>query len=328
MNQPTQTPPTVDALLALRGVACLVVIVAHCNAPRESLIYGNYDLSWLLFAAGGVAVRIFFCLSGYLMGKVFYTQRYKIDFKGILRFWRNRALRVFPLYYFAILVLSLFVYPDILRPQNWIYLLRLCTFTYHQVLPVGFNGALWSLSTEIQFYFLVPFLFSYLKRRLRDRKSILGFAATLILGSLILRYSIWQVIQAQLPPPEDAIAFVKYVYVPIALNLDVFLCGFILNFWIADRENSKKISDFKNKTNQSISIFILIALYFITAYIKYYNKQILWQIAPTISLLANCFFIVAFESGSRYYKFQRTNIQTQWIIYIKNPIEILELFGI
>ena len=328
MNQPTSTPPTVDALLALRGAACLVVIVAHCNAPRESLIVGHYDLSWLFFAAGGVAVRVFFCLSGYLMGKVFYTQRYTTDFKGILRFWRNRALRIFPLYYFAILILSVFVYPDILRPENWIYLLRLCTFTYHQVLPIGFNGALWSLSTEVQFYLFVPFLFTYLKSRLHHRTNIFRLAAILIVGSLLVRYSLWQIVQAQFPPPEDAIAFVKYIYVPVTLNLDVFLCGLILNFWIADRdifENQKPISQ---KAAKKLGIGVAIAIYFITAYIKYYHKRILWQIAPTISLLATCFLIIAFESGTAYRSFRKTSIHWQWGTYLKHPVKIFEIFGI
>ena len=328
MNQPTPTPPTVDALLALRGAACLVVIVAHCNAPRESLIVGNYDLSWLFFAAGGVAVRVFFGLSGYLMGKVFYTQRYTTDFKGTLRFWRNRALRIFPLYYFSIIILSVFVYPDILRPENWIYLLRLCTFTYHQVLPIGFNGALWSLSTEVQFYLFVPFLFAYLKYRLRDRANIFRLAVILIVGSFLIRYSLWQIVQTQFPPPEDTIAFVKYIYVPVTLNLDVFLCGFILNFWIADRDIFKQNKLISQKDAKKLGIIIAVAIYFITAYIKYYNKRFLWQIAPTISLLATCFFIIAFESGTAYRSFQKTSINREFSIYFKYPVKIFEIFGI
>ncbi|MDY6938524.1 MAG: acyltransferase [Cyanobacteriota bacterium] len=333
MSQPTQTSPPIDALLALRGVACFVIIIAHCNAPREFLVYGNYDLSWLFFAPGGVAVRIFFCLSGYLMGKVFYTQRYQTDFKGILRFWKKRALRVFPLYYFAILVLSLFVYPDILRPENWIYLWRLCTFTYHQVLPVGFNGALWSLSTEVQFYLFVPWIFIYLKRRLGDRTKILQFAVATSLGSLALRCGIWQAIKIQFPPPEDAIAFVKYVYVPMALNLDVFLCGLVLNFWINQTQKStqnliEKQQNTKLKQYRVVSIMVLIIMYLVTAYIKYYNKQILWQIAPTLSLLATCGFILAFESGNAYHNFKKMPLSWEWSFYLKHPIKILEVFGI
>ncbi|MGB3655227.1 MAG: acyltransferase family protein, partial [Rivularia sp. (in: cyanobacteria)] len=62
-----------DALLALRGFACLMVVTIHCAPPRKSIIYDGFDLSWLMFSHGAIAVWIFFVLSGYLMGKVFYT---------------------------------------------------------------------------------------------------------------------------------------------------------------------------------------------------------------------------------------------------------------
>jgi peptidoglycan/LPS O-acetylase OafA/YrhL len=104
-----------DPLLILRGIACLMVVVSHCNPPRHSIVYQNYDLIWLIFAPGGVSVWIFFCLSGYLIGKAFYLERYQINLLGILNFWRNRCVRILPLYSFAILILSLFVYPDIFR---------------------------------------------------------------------------------------------------------------------------------------------------------------------------------------------------------------------
>lgn len=93
------------------------------------------------------------------MGKAFYTDRYQVDFSGMLNFWRNRVLRIAPLYYFALLFLCLFVYPETLKVENWSYLLRLCTFTYASHLPLAFNGAFWSLSTEVQFYLFVSFIY-------------------------------------------------------------------------------------------------------------------------------------------------------------------------
>ncbi|WP_336884906.1 hypothetical protein [Nostoc punctiforme] len=34
-----------DALTALRGFACLMVVVIHCNPPRNAIFYKGYDLS-------------------------------------------------------------------------------------------------------------------------------------------------------------------------------------------------------------------------------------------------------------------------------------------
>jgi peptidoglycan/LPS O-acetylase OafA/YrhL len=71
-----------DPLLVLRGLACLMVTIIHCNPPRNSILFHGLDLSWLCFSNGLVAVWIFFCLSGYLMGKAFYTGRYRLTRQG------------------------------------------------------------------------------------------------------------------------------------------------------------------------------------------------------------------------------------------------------
>lgn len=52
------------------------------------------------------------------MGKAFYTKRYTADVPGVINFWRNRLLRICPLYYFAVLISALFVYTDILKIEN------------------------------------------------------------------------------------------------------------------------------------------------------------------------------------------------------------------
>ena len=115
----------IDALLALRGIACLAVVIHHCSPPRNSVVYHGNDLSWLICVPGGISVWVFFVLSGYLMGKAFYSQRYKPNFSGVKNFWWNRIIRILPLYYFSVIVLSIFVYTDILKTQNLGYLVRI-----------------------------------------------------------------------------------------------------------------------------------------------------------------------------------------------------------
>jgi peptidoglycan/LPS O-acetylase OafA/YrhL len=51
-----------DVLLSLRGVASLIVVIHHCSPPRNSIVYHDHDLSWLIYSPGGTAVWIFFCL--------------------------------------------------------------------------------------------------------------------------------------------------------------------------------------------------------------------------------------------------------------------------
>jgi peptidoglycan/LPS O-acetylase OafA/YrhL len=348
VNQPTDSTPLdrhIDVLLALRGLACLMVVVAHCDPPRHSMVYHSeglsYDFSWLLFSAGGVAVRIFFCLSGYLMGKAFYTQRYWFDRRGVIQFFRNRILRIFPLYYFTVFFLSLFVYSEILKLENWIYLGRLVTFTYNHMLPVAFNGALWTLSTEVQFYGLVPFLFWACQRYLKTRRQVAIAAFLLIALSWMLRYFTYLQIEANLNYPQDAIAFVKLVYVPIWMNLDVFLSGFLLNSWFhaaPDRSREKRKGDRRQflhavstalrRKSKVLSILGLIGLYGFTAQYKYYNQEELGLISPTVTLAATSFFIWAFESKSEPQSRSPANRSLKWRSIRNNPWLLLEASGV
>ena len=292
----------IDPLLSLRGLACLIVIIGHCAPAKHTIYYQNYDLTWLIFGAGGVAVRIFFCLSGYLMGKAFYTERYTEDAKGFINFWRNRVLRIFPLYYFAVLILGSLFYPHIWKLENWSYLVRLLTFTYNHALPIEFNGALWTLSTEVQFYLLVPFVYSYLKPHLVNYRQILWSFVGIIAVSFILRQGIWLAItwQKTIPVEEEVSYFIKYIYTPLFTNLDTFLCGFLINPLLqlvkGDRQNlpqrtQKYIKLFKNR----LAWLTILILYLVTAYCKYYNQALLVFISPSLTALLTSVFIFLVE---------------------------------
>jgi peptidoglycan/LPS O-acetylase OafA/YrhL len=152
----------VDALLALRGLACYVVVIYHCSPPQKSLIIKQSDWSWLLFGNGTVAVWIFFCLSGYLMGKAFYGNRYAFTKTGVLNFFRNRVLRIVPLYYFVILLMIVLVYPYMLKSEHWKYMTHVLTFTYnpfgpHQLKP-GLSCDLVLISRSAILYLSALFL--------------------------------------------------------------------------------------------------------------------------------------------------------------------------
>lgn len=319
----------VDALLSLRGIACLMVVVAHCAPPKSSLIYQNYDLTWLLFSAGGVAVRIFFCLSGYLMGKIFYTERYSISFSGIFKFFRNRVLRIFPLYYFTVFILVLFVYPHLLIFKNWQYLLRICTFTYHQALPVLFNGAFWSLSTEVQFYLMVPLIFIIFKQKLLNQKQVLMVFIAILVFTALLRYEIWLWIIHQDQTPEiEAANFVRYIYTPLFTNLDSFLCGFLVNPLLFSQKTSwtPSIPLFRSKKYlKLIAILLILFLYLSTAYLKYYHQQLLLFVAPTLSATITTVFIFCFEVQEleKFHKKEKLSFQ----VCLKNPLRGLEILG-
>ncbi|MBF2015486.1 MAG: acyltransferase [Rivularia sp. T60_A2020_040] len=336
-----------DALLALRGFACLMVVIIHCAPPRKSIIYKEFDFSWLMFSHGAVAVWIFFVLSGYLMGKAFYIQRYTADIVGVMRFWRNRILRIFPLYYFAVLILSIFVYPEVLKFSHWGYLFRICTFSYHPYIgieTVKFNDVFWSLSTEVQFYLLVPFISSLITKILnqenktnQSNKQHQIFIATLgiFLTTLIFRSLLWITFKTQITQ-EMGYAF-KYWYTPLILNLDLFLCGFLLNeFFKYDKPDY--LHQLKSLIIKYFAVILIILLYLFSAYHLYHqelwnlpNRNGGWRTSTTILILQpltaiiTSFFIFAFEKDI-YQDFTKHE-KLSFSAILNNPLRILEVIG-
>lgn len=289
----------VDPLLSLRGFACLMVIMAHSAPPKSTIYFHNYDLTWLIFTPGGVAVRIFFCLSGYLIGKAFYNQRYSTQGNGILNFWRNRALRIFPLYYFAVIILGLIFYPQIWLPENRQYLLRILTFTYDHTLPVDFHGAFWYLSTEVQFYLVIPFIYIYLRDRLTKLNQLITIFFSLIFLSFCLRILIWAFIATQTSLPQQQMnSFISYIYIPLITNLDSFICGFLVNAIIIKQKAEQPIKQPNNTliSKTKIAFILILFLYVFTAYCKYYHQLELLLIAPTITALLTSTFLYLIES--------------------------------
>lgn len=323
-----------DPFLALRGLACLVVVFYHVAPPRNFIGYQNYDFSWILFGHGYAAVLVFFCLSGYLMGKVFYSGRYTLDRTGIFNFWRNRILRIFPLYYFSILILAVFVYTPILQIQNWGYLFRLCTFTYNQSLPVEFSGSFWSLSTEVQFYLLVPLIYAGLKNRLQSKKQVIfSFGAVLLLVGL-LRLAFTVIFKTQ----EIHDNYIQYIYTPLLTNIDVFMCGFLVNAWLKCRKNNesqpnkdvaRKPSGFilSSHAKKIIAFILVIILFLFTAYYYYHHGPGESIVYPALTAIITSLFIGLFESSGNDESFHK-NEKLSFDAIVRNPVRILEVAGV
>jgi peptidoglycan/LPS O-acetylase OafA/YrhL len=333
-----------DALLVLRGLACLMVTVIHCNPPRKSILFQGIDLSWLCFSNGLVAVWIFFCLSGYLMGKAFYTGRYRLTRQGVLNFWRNRALRILPLYYFVVFMLAVLVYPDILRFENWGHLVRIVTFTYPGILQPAllFDIVLWSLSTEMQFYLIVPFIYAGLRRLKQSKLTVLTTMGLSILTVFAIKLLVWLPLRNEIT--NDMYYAFRYWYTPLLNNLDLFLVGFLVNPLIQLQQSAtpatttpwyKKLK-LPTPTGLAIAIALLIALYLFSAH-HFYSQELfglpgrpggyrttttIFALQP-ITAIVIAFFIWAFESKT--YSLKRSPLSFETLL--ENPLRVTEILG-
>lgn len=122
--------PTLDGL---RAYAIMMVLIVHFVSVDESGLYqSNIILGSILFKlsfAGLRGVELFFLLSGYLISSILLDSRASPRY--FIVFYARRFLRIFPLYYFVLLVtliiLPRFVPLDdniqlVLDHQAWLWL--------------------------------------------------------------------------------------------------------------------------------------------------------------------------------------------------------------
>ncbi|RPH56400.1 acyltransferase [bacterium] len=166
--------PRLPVLDGLRGVAILLVLVLHFTMYGGTPGVAGIDGFVHRFAlAGWIGVDLFFVLSGFLITGILW------DAKGGERYFRNfyarRLLRIFPLYYGALVVFLVLL--PLLWPAHaglarlrgegvwyWTYLVNF-QIAREGWPDFGALGHFWSLAVEEQFYLLWPVAVFLLRRR-------------------------------------------------------------------------------------------------------------------------------------------------------------------
>lgn len=158
MTQATAPHPgRLPSLTALRFVAAFLVFIFHVHylgVFNNASVQKWYD--FLTNSAGTIGVSFFFVLSGFVL-----TWAAKpTDTMG--RFWRRRFFKIYPSHIavWLIIVAMLFASGTTIRSGPAVANLFLVNSWVPQMdnLIFAVNGVTWSLSTEIAFYLLFPFL--------------------------------------------------------------------------------------------------------------------------------------------------------------------------
>jgi len=222
-----------DPLLSLRAMACLIVLIGHGTTvvfPPDDVAFvaSHSRFFWLSMPMPWAGVWVFFTLSGYLMGKGFFTGRYSFDRGGILRFYRNRIFRIVPLFYFAILLVAIFVRPEELNGSNITNILSLLLFDTDGTRPPHFIGLLWSIATEMQFYVTAPF-FAGLIFLVARRTGALPIVVAAVLLGLVYRTT------SAHASNDDGATWVRSIYSPLLGNLDIFVTGMVAAWFVRAR---------------------------------------------------------------------------------------------
>ena len=154
----------------IRAIAVVLVVVAH-----SQVMVGHR-----LTIAGSVGVAVFFALSGFLITSIL------LEGEGFVRFYRNRALRLFPA--MVVFVLLAGVVQQVRTGTPMVRLWPAASYLGNWLGAPGATTHLWSLAVEQQFYMVWPVALA-LVARWRNGPLVLCLGG--MVGSAVLKLALW-----------------------------------------------------------------------------------------------------------------------------------------
>jgi len=157
-----------------------MVIIHHIEMAKYLADIDSYYLVPAIDMFGGLGVTLFFVLSGYLITYLLLKEQANNTRINIKNFYIRRVLRIWPLYYFFVL-LGFFVLPHFLSigksermlannpgyiKDLFYYIFFIPNVAYIMHSPVPFVKILWSVGVEEQFYLLWPWVMRYFRKNL------------------------------------------------------------------------------------------------------------------------------------------------------------------
>lgn len=165
--------PALAALTSLRFFAALAIVIHHCNG----VFWTAADLGPL-----DAGVSFFFVLSGFILTYMYHdTVAEKFDWR---RFYTARFARIWPLHVVCLILTIAFV--TVPEPFDGGVLVA-NSLMLHAWIPFdryffSYNYASWSISTELFFYLLFPFV---LQSSATWRYALLTFSLATVMAFVL-----------------------------------------------------------------------------------------------------------------------------------------------
>jgi peptidoglycan/LPS O-acetylase OafA/YrhL len=240
----SKSSATISYLTQLDGVrfiAVALVLYDHWMAERNSL------------PLGPLGVTIFFVLSGFLITRILLSSKEKLAGRPdhlsfyLKTFYIRRTIRIFPLYYFALLILFAANVPPVREKLAWCVFYATNIYIAYFQQWMGSIDHFWSLAVEEQVYLIFPLLLFLVPRRHVPLTMWL-----MIAGSVLYRYFLYV---------QHYNWVVAYVFTPACL--DSFGLGALLAYlWLYQKEWLHRL--FKNSNGVIVSLTVYILLVFVS----------------------------------------------------------------
>lgn len=181
-------------LNGLRFLAAFAVIITHVELLKPSFGFDTLWFNPFFHLLGSLGVYFFFVLSGFLITYLLLIEKENFGHINIKQFYIRRILRIWPLYFFLIL-LGFFILPQFESihipylqhdfEQHFytnliLYLIILPNLALSLFSAVPHIGQLWSIGIEEQFYIFWPWLVS-------KSRNLTRTFFTIIIGLIIFK---------------------------------------------------------------------------------------------------------------------------------------------
>jgi len=230
-------------LNGVRAISIIFVITFHAfffsqYAFTEKALFVQFSNSlpwWLSWVRrGDMGVDIFFVLSAFLIGSQLFAEYNRSSSINYRWFYIKRFLRIYPLYIFAIV---LYVFTKKNAGYFWANLLAVNNLIDIKKILIPWS---WSLSVEIQFYLICPFLVIMFGR---TKYRIFWFTCMLVLSFIwgvaviineptLMDNSMMDILVGK-EKRELGFYYMEYLYVLPQARFPSFYCGLLAAwFWV------------------------------------------------------------------------------------------------
>ena len=148
------------SISGIRAISIVLVIISHLGGFEKYFEINKWLRPFVYFLEDGqLGVNIFFVISGFLITTLLLLEEKKTKKISLKNFYIRRTLRIFPAFYFLLLVYLILQFIGVLHISNASWLSAV-TYTKYFNWELDWPTAhAWSLSVEEHFYLLWPLIF-------------------------------------------------------------------------------------------------------------------------------------------------------------------------
>lgn len=265
----THARQKLDQLTTTRFLAALSVVFYH--GWRELGILSLFPM----LTSGPTAVSYFFVLSGFVITLAYYRPDTRFDFRN---YFVARFSRIYPVYILAFVLTCLYYLEIMSKVKSGKILANI--FLYQAWIPrygQSFNIVAWSLSVEVFFYIVFPFLAIFIKRF--TAKQLLWISLVFWVVSQITHSILYTIFM-----PEQSI-WLNY-FPPFHLN--AFFLGMAGGVWYLSNAAHQNIKQSANRVLLITSLgFVLLMIS-----LREYMPAVTHYFSLDIGLLAPFFLVI------------------------------------